>query len=109
MVEQLVTTKSPLEDQVITKLEEVIDPELDMDIVNLGLIYGIDIQDDICKLTMTLTTMGCPIGNILADTIRQAVIAVDGVTTCQIDLVWEPVWSIERMSRYAKVALGLHE
>ncbi|MCH4164228.1 MAG: metal-sulfur cluster assembly factor [Lentilactobacillus diolivorans] len=100
---------SSLEDQVINSLEEVIDPELGVDIVNLGLIYHVSVVDQKCTLSMTLTTMGCPVGNLLADSIRQAVIAVEGITACDIKLVWEPAWDIGRMSRYAKVALGLHE
>lgn len=105
-----IATKNALEDQVIEQLGTVIDPELQIDIVNLGLIYGIDVSDEgVCTLSMTLTTMGCPIGNLLADTIRETVLGVDGVHQCDIDLVWEPAWDIDRMSRYAKVALGLHD
>lgn len=110
MAQPVVKTKSPVEDDVLKQLETVIDPELGVDIVNLGLIYGVDVSDDgNCVLTMTLTTMGCPIGNLLADSIRQAVTKLEAVHTCEIDLVWEPAWDIDHMSRYAKVALGLHE
>lgn len=105
-----IETKNALEDQVLGQLGTVIDPELQVDIVNLGLIYGVMVDNDgVCTLSMTLTTMGCPVGNLLADSIRQAVLAVEGVHQCDIDLVWEPAWDIDRMSRYAKVALGLHE
>ncbi|GEP22486.1 DNA methyltransferase [Lentilactobacillus diolivorans] len=109
MTEKMAKISSSLEDQVINSLEEVIDPELGVDIVNLGLIYHVSVVDQKCTLSMTLTTMGCPVGNLLADSIRQAVIAVEGITACDIKLVWEPAWDIGRMSRYAKVALGLHE
>ncbi|QMU08637.1 metal-sulfur cluster assembly factor [Levilactobacillus suantsaii] len=110
MAQPVVKTKSPVEEAVLKQLETVIDPELGVDIVNLGLIYGVDVTDDgNCTLTMTLTTMGCPIGNLLADSIRQAVTQVPAVHTCAINLVWEPAWDLSNMSRYAKVALELHE
>ena len=77
--------------------------------VNLGLIYGVDVDDNgSCTVTMTLTTMGCPLGNLLASQINQAIMSVDGVKNCELDLVWEPAWGIDKMSRFAKVALGIH-
>ena len=94
--------------QVVAALEKVIDPELDVDLVDLGLIYDVTVTDKHCDVTMTLTTMGCPIGNVLASQISQAVMSVPVVETCDLNLVWEPAWNIVMMSRYAKVALGVH-
>ncbi|MCT4456024.1 metal-sulfur cluster assembly factor [Lactiplantibacillus paraplantarum] len=103
------TSLSPVEDAVMKSLEQVIDPELGVDMVNLGLIYGVDVDDNgSCTVTMTLTTMGCPLGNLLASQINQAIMSVDGVKDCELDLVWEPAWGIDKMSRFAKVALGIH-
>lgn len=103
------TGASAIETKVMTSLEDVIDPELGIDMVNLGLIYGVDVDDDgKCVVTMTLTTMGCPLGNLLSDQITSAVESVEGVTSCDINLVWEPAWDLTRMSRFAKVALGIH-
>lgn len=100
---------SPVEGAVMKSLEQVIDPELGVDMVNLGLIYGVDVDDNgSCTVTMTLTTMGCPLGNLLASQINQAIMSVDGVKNCELDLVWEPAWGIDKMSRFAKVALGIH-
>lgn len=100
---------SPLENKVMDALEDVIDPELGIDLVNLGLIYDVKVDDKgICTVTMTLTTMGCPLGNLLNESITKAVTSVDGVNECKINLVWEPVWDISRMSRFAKIALGIH-
>ena len=110
MSEEVDKKLSPVENKVLAALEDVIDPELGIDMVNLGLIYKINVDDKgNCVITMTLTTMGCPIGNLLADSISEAVTSVEGVNTCDIDLVWEPAWSIDWMSRFAKVALGIHE
>lgn len=109
MSEEVGEKFSPIENKVMTSLEDVIDPELGIDMVNLGLIYDINVDDQgQCVVTMTLTTMGCPLGNLLADQINDAVLSVDGVTACDINLVWEPAWSMDRMSRFAKVALGIH-
>ncbi|WP_461243274.1 metal-sulfur cluster assembly factor [Secundilactobacillus muriivasis] len=103
------TGASAIETKVMTSLEDVIDPELGIDMVNLGLIYGVDVDDDgKCVITMTLTTMGCPLGNLLSDQITSAVESVEGVTSCDINLVWEPAWDMTKMSRFAKVALGIH-
>lgn len=100
---------SPIENKVMDALEKVIDPELGIDLVNLGLIYDVKVDDDgNCTVTMTLTTMGCPLGDVLNEAITAAVMDVDGVTSCKINLVWEPVWDISRMSRFAKIALGIH-
>ncbi len=90
-------------------LSDVIDPELGIDLVNLGLIYGLEIDDaGCCTVTMTLTTMGCPIGDLLDRAIQHAVKSVDGITDCKIMLTWEPAWTVDRMSKYAKIALGIH-
>lgn len=96
-------------DQALAALEQVIDPELGIDLVNLGLIYDVNVDSEgTCLVTMTLTTMGCPLGELLSDAIKQAVTSVAGVRECRINLVWEPVWDVSKLSRFAKVALGIH-
>lgn len=100
---------SPTEDAVMGALEQVIDPELGIDLVNLGLIYDVQVDEEgHCIITMTLTTMGCPLGDFLNEAITKVATSVDGVNDCKINLVWEPAWGIDRMSRFAKIALGLH-
>ena len=103
------STASAIEDQIIQALQTVIDPELRIDLVNLGLIYGDAMDEDgVVNVKMTLTTMGCPITDALKQMICTAVRKVTGVTAVEITLVWEPVWTPERMSRYARIALGYH-
>lgn len=100
---------SPIEDKVMDALEKVIDPELGIDLVNLGLIYDVQVDDQgQCTITMTLTTMGCPLTDVLHKDITAAALSVDGVNQCKINVVWEPAWDISRMSRFAKIALGIH-
>ena len=100
---------SPLENQVMTALSGVVDPELGLDLVNLGLIYDVAVDAaGLCTVTMTLTTMGCPLTDYLHDDITKTVKGVAGINDCKINLTFEPPRTIEMMSRYAKVALGLH-
>ena len=103
------STASAIEDQIIQALKTVIDPELRIDLVNLGLIYGVAMDEDgVVNVKMTLMTMGCPITDALKQMICTAVRKVTGVTAVEITRVWEQVWTPERMSRYARIALGYH-
>lgn len=79
---------------VLAALEQVIDPELGVDIVNLGLVYGVRVeaQSGEVHVTMTLTTAGCPLSDSLAEAARRAVLTIPGVRTAQIELVWTPQW-----------------
>lgn len=95
-------------DQIMTALTKVIDPELQVDVVNLGLIYGIDIEGATATIKMTLTIMGCPLSEMLQDSIQKAVLTVDGIEKCEINLVWYPVWSADKMSQAAKDQLGIN-
>lgn len=99
---------SPIENDVMISLEDVIDPELGIDIVNLGLIYDVVVKEKDCTITMTLTTMGCPISNLLEQQIMDAATSVEGISKCQINLVWQPVWNVSMISRYGKISLGIH-
>lgn len=97
-----------LKENILGALENVIDPELGIDIVNLGLVYDVDLDDDgLCTVTMTLTSMGCPLaGHIEAD-VRNVLADIPQVKETKVDIVWDPPWSKDKMSRYAKIALGI--
>lgn len=99
--------KLKLVDQIMTALQSVIDPELQVDVVNLGLIYGIDIEDRHATVKMTLTISGCPLSSFLQNSIEKAVLSVDGIDKCDVKLVWYPVWSPEKMTEAAKRQLGM--
>lgn len=98
--------KLKLVDQIMTSLQQVIDPELQVDVVNLGLIYGIEIKGHQATIKMTLTISGCPLSSLLQDRIQKAVLAVDGIDSCQVQLVWYPVWTPDKMTQAAKQQLG---
>ena len=95
--------------RILESLEQVIDPELGIDIVNLGLIYEIrfDETNGETEIDMTLTTMGCPLADLLTDQIYDAISDVPEVTKTEVKLVWYPAWTVEKMSRYARIALGI--
>ena len=90
-------------------MEQVIDPELGIDIVNLGLVYEIRFNDENgeTQIDMTLTTMGCPLADFLTDQIRDVMTDVPEVSKVDVRLVWYPAWTVDKMSRYARIALGI--
>jgi metal-sulfur cluster biosynthetic enzyme len=99
-------TQMPSEEQVLDALSNVIDPELGLDFVELGLIYGVEIAEGNVHVTFTLTTPGCPIGPQVTEQIEEFVGEVDGVKNVESEMVFAPPWSPERMSEDAKFALG---
>ncbi len=97
-----------IKDRILEALEMVIDPELGIDIVNLGLVYDIRFEDNgHTEIDMTLTTMGCPLADLLTDQIHDVMREVPEVTNLEVKLVWYPAWSVDKLSRYARIALGI--
>jgi metal-sulfur cluster biosynthetic enzyme len=97
---------APSEEDVMDALSNVIDPELGLDFVELGLIYGVEVAQGNVKVTFTLTTPGCPIGPQVNEQIEEFVGELDGVSSVESEMVFTPAWSPERMSEDAKFALG---
>ncbi len=96
-----------LREQVVAALKGVYDPEIPVNIYDLGLIYSIDIDaEKYVKLQMTLTAPGCPVAQTFPATVENAIKAVPGVKDAQVELVWEPPWDRERMTEEAKLQLG---
>jgi len=87
------------EEDVLTALREVYDPEIGINIVDLGLIYETRIEDDSVKIKMTLTVPGCPLAQMLVEQARRTVAAIPGVKNAEVELVWDPPWTPERMSK----------
>lgn len=97
-----------VEQKVYKELEKVIDPELGIDIVNLGLIYEVNLfEKGLCEVRVTLTTMGCPFAEVIEDNIVKALQPIEEIDETIVKLVWYPAWTPERMSRYARIALGV--
>ena len=95
------------EDQVLEALKNVFDPELGINIVDLGLVYEVDVDDGKVHIEYTLTTMGCPIGPLIEDQMRAFLAAIPGVGEVRPEMVLRPAWSPEMMSDEAKAALGI--
>ena len=84
-------------EQVLDALRHVQDPEIPIDVVELGLIYDVRVTASRVEVDMTLTSMGCPCHDLIVDDVRAAVEGVDGVSTAQVNVVWDPPWNRDRL------------
>src|SRR5580765_6046308 len=99
-----------LKDQIIAALKKVYDPEMPVNIYELGLIYGIAVdQSGPAEIRMTLTAPNCPVAGTLPGEVERAVRAVPGVTGVKLELTFDPPWTKDRMSEAAKLALGIED
>ncbi len=96
----------PTREDVFEALRVVEDPELGMDIVELGLLYDAEVEDSKVHVTFTLTSMGCPVGPMIEQQIRETVEGMEGVQEVEAEHTWDPPWSPEKMSDDAKFILG---
>jgi metal-sulfur cluster biosynthetic enzyme len=97
----------PTRDEVYEALRQVEDPELGMDIVELGLLYDVEVDGKNVKVTHSLTSMGCPAGPMIQEDINRVAREVPGVEDVDIELTWDPPWTPDRMSDDAKFILGI--
>jgi metal-sulfur cluster biosynthetic enzyme len=95
-----------IKEDVVEALRQVEDPELGMDIVDLGLMYDVEVEGPKVKVIYTLTSMGCPVGPMIDEQINQVTAQVPGVEEVETELTWDPPWSPEKMSDDAKFILG---
>lgn len=106
--ERMMKMEQAMKDSMMGALENVIDPELGIDIVNLGLVYDVELTEDGTGIvTMTLTSMGCPMGPQIVGSVEHELKELPEVKTVDVNIVWSPPWSKDLMSRYAKMALGV--
>lgn len=97
-----------ISDQVREKLRLVLDPELGVSIVDLGLIYGITVsKEGVCTITMTLTTIGCPLFGQIQKEIEDRVMEIETIDEIKIDLTFDPPWTADKMTEEARITLGL--
>ncbi len=94
------------EEEVLRMIKTVYDPEIPVNVYDLGLIYKIDIQGSTCNIEMTLTAPGCPAADFLVEDIKQKVGSVEGIDAVNVEIVFEPEWTQDRMSEEAKLELG---
>jgi FeS assembly SUF system protein len=98
-----------MKDKVINALKNVFDPEIPVNIWDLGLVYDIDATDNIVKIKMTMTSPTCPEAESIMENTRAEVAKIDGVNKVDIELVWNPPWNLSKMSEAARVELDLTE
>jgi len=95
-----------LKEQITDALRTVTDPELGINIVDLGLVYDVDVEDALAKITMTLTSPGCPAGGQIMTGAKEAAESLAGVDFAEINLVWKPFWTPEKMDPKVRATLG---
>ncbi|MBU7044722.1 MAG: metal-sulfur cluster assembly factor [Theionarchaea archaeon] len=93
-------------DDVMSVLKQCYDPEIPVNVVDLGLIYGVDIDGDTVNIEMTLTAPGCPMHSLIARDVKQKVETLDEVNQANVQVVWDPPWTPDRLSEEAKKILG---
>ena len=94
-------------DEVIETMKKVYDPEIQLDIWSLGLVYNIEIEGNKVKVLMTFTSPMCPYGPALLDDVRRQVSSISGVGEVDVEITFNPVWGPEKMTEEARIALGI--
>lgn len=97
----------PNQQDVITVLKTIFDPEIPVDIYELGLIYDVKVENRHAHATMTLTAPGCPVAGTMPGMVELALLTVDGIDSAEVELVWDPPWDPSRMSDAARLELGM--
>ena len=93
---------------IIAALKSIYDPEIPVDIYELGLIYGVNIKEDkSVRVEMTLTSPSCPSAEVIPVEVKEKILMVEGIDHCNVDIVWDPTWTPEFMSDVAKVSLNM--
>jgi metal-sulfur cluster biosynthetic enzyme len=92
---------------ILETLRQVVDPEIDCNIVDLGLIYGTQIEGRKVNVQMTLTTQGCPMHESIAWGVKNALLALEGVEEAEVEIVWDPPWNPAMMSDYGRARVGI--
>lgn len=93
-------------EQVYDAIRTVMDPEVGFNLVAMGLIYGAEVNDTHANVTMTLSSRGCPLHEMMKQWVKDAVLKIDGIDSCDVEVVWEPAWNISMADEEVKKALG---
>jgi metal-sulfur cluster biosynthetic enzyme len=94
-------------EKVYAELEQVYDPEIPVDIVNLGLVYDVKVDGKSCNVTMTLTSQACPEAKTIPDMVKRRCNTIDEIDETNVEVVWEPVWGPQRISEKGREILGI--
>lgn len=96
-------------EQVYSELKQVFDPEIPVNIVDLGFIYSLEIEDGVCKIDMTLTSKTCPEALTIPDMVRRRCNTIEGINETQVNIVWEPEWTPHQISEEGRKVLGMED
>jgi metal-sulfur cluster biosynthetic enzyme len=99
-------TKTPTPGEILEAIKVVVDPEIGISIVDLGLVYDVVVEDGVAKVTYTLTSMGCPVGPLIEQQMQQVLSLLPGLEGTEFNMVFRPPWDPQMMSDEAKAALG---
>jgi len=99
--------KETIKEKVIDKLKQTYDPEIPVNIYDLGLIYDVSEKAGKVAIKMTLTSMGCPMAGLIVEDVKEKIEQIVGVKSVKVDLVFDPPWTPERMTKEAKIELGV--
>jgi metal-sulfur cluster biosynthetic enzyme len=100
----------PTSEDVYKELKQVFDPEIPVNIVDLGLVYDVKVQDTgVCNVTMTLTSQSCPEARTIPEVMKRRINALPGITGTEIEIVWDPAWSPQRISPEGRAQLGIED
>ncbi|MBI4247572.1 MAG: metal-sulfur cluster assembly factor [Candidatus Rokubacteria bacterium] len=97
---------APTREEILEALKQVYDPEIPVDVVNLGLVYEVALDAGTVRVKMTTTSPGCPVGDFLAQEVERVLQKLEGVEAVRVEFAWDPLWSPEMMSAEAKQQLG---
>jgi len=99
----------PTAEDIYSELRQVYDPEIPVNIVDLGLVYDVALDGASCMIKMTLTSQGCPEARNIPEVVKRRVAEIEGVESCQVEIVWDPTWTPQRISPNGRRILGLPE
>ncbi len=96
-------------EDVLTELKQVYDPEIPVNIVDLGLVYDVKLEGDTCNVRMTLTSQMCPEARTIPEVVKRRVSEIEGVEDCVVDVVWDPPWTPQKISPEGRRILGIED
>jgi metal-sulfur cluster biosynthetic enzyme len=102
-------TTSPTIDLLYSELRQVFDPEIPVNIIDLGLVYDVQVEGETCNVKMTLTSQSCPEAKTIPDVVKRRCNTVPGIKSTKVDIVWEPAWSPQLISPEGRKILGIDE
>jgi len=100
-------TTTPTIDLLYSELKQVFDPEIPVNIIDLGLVYDVQVDGETCNVKMTLTSQSCPEAKTIPEVVKRRCNTVPGIKNTQVDIVWEPQWSPQRISEEGRKILGI--